>query len=216
MDFLKEILGDELFKQVVEKLGDKKLILDDGKMIAKANFDVISEKYKQAKQQLEEQKTEYEKQLSDNNSKLSEFEKYSQLTASQKDEILKLKASNEAMKSEYDGKVKAYQKQSLIDLELIKLGANDPKEIKVHLDLDKIAVDGDKLIGFNDQVEGIKKERSYLFGSVKKVGTPPESGGSPQPLSALEQQLNESIKNTGEGSIQSIMLRRTLEREQKK
>ena len=44
MEEIKQLLGDELFNSVTEKLGDKKLLIDDGKMIPKSRFDEVNEK----------------------------------------------------------------------------------------------------------------------------------------------------------------------------
>lgn len=56
---LKEILGEELFKQVEEKLGDKKIaITNDGSWIPKSKFDEIIKEKNEYKKQLEKIDTE--------------------------------------------------------------------------------------------------------------------------------------------------------------
>ena len=39
---LNELLGDELFNQIQEKLGDKKLIINDGNVIPTTKFNEIN------------------------------------------------------------------------------------------------------------------------------------------------------------------------------
>ena len=50
MSTVKEILGAELYAQVTDKLGDKNLIIDDGKLIPKHRFDCINISLKEHKQ----------------------------------------------------------------------------------------------------------------------------------------------------------------------
>ncbi|RJP73207.1 MAG: hypothetical protein C4539_02195 [Ignavibacteriales bacterium] len=63
MEWLKLLLGDELFnllfpkdsdnlKKVTEKIGTKKFIEDDGKLIPKSRFDEVNAKKTEAENQL--------------------------------------------------------------------------------------------------------------------------------------------------------------------
>ena len=212
MEFLKDILEDDnLYTQVVEKLGDKKLVLDDGKLIPKSRFDEINTKYKQTNQQLETQKTDYETQLSEVNNKLTEFEGFSKLTTEQKQQILDLKTKNEKMTQDYNSKLQSMKKDNLIDLALIKDGAIETKEVRVHLDLDKISVDdNDNLIGYEDQVKTVKEKHTRLFGEVKKIGEEPPGGGSPVPAAQKQKEYNDAIKKFGLSSPQAIAAKRRM------
>ena len=58
---LKELLGEELYSQVTEKLGDKKIMVDDGNFIPKSRFDQVN----QAKKELEVQLKDRDTQLAD-------------------------------------------------------------------------------------------------------------------------------------------------------
>lgn len=59
MDKLKEILGEELYSKVSEKLGDKKVdIVNNGNWIPKSKFDDVIEQKNNYKKQLEEIDTE--------------------------------------------------------------------------------------------------------------------------------------------------------------
>ena len=51
---MKELLGEELYNQVKEKLGDKELIINDGNYIPKHKFDDLNNDKKELKRQLEE------------------------------------------------------------------------------------------------------------------------------------------------------------------
>lgn len=52
---LKELLGEELYKQVIEKTGDKKIALvSDGNWIPKEKFNELNENTKDLKKQLKD------------------------------------------------------------------------------------------------------------------------------------------------------------------
>ena len=48
---MKELLGEELYNQVKEKIGDKELIINDGKYIPKSKFDDLNEDKKKIQSQ---------------------------------------------------------------------------------------------------------------------------------------------------------------------
>lgn len=51
---MKELLGEELYTQVKEKIGDKEIILNDGSYIPKSKFDTLNETKKGLETQLKE------------------------------------------------------------------------------------------------------------------------------------------------------------------
>lgn len=54
---LKELLGEELYNQVKEKIGDKELFINDGTYIPKKKFDDLNNDKKDLQKQLEEVNT---------------------------------------------------------------------------------------------------------------------------------------------------------------
>ena len=54
MDELEKLLGPELFTRLKQKLGDVKLVIDDGKLIPKHRFDCINLSLKDHKEQVKE------------------------------------------------------------------------------------------------------------------------------------------------------------------
>lgn len=54
MDELEKLLGPELFARLKQKLGDVKLLIDDGKLIPKHRFDCINLSLKDHKEQVKE------------------------------------------------------------------------------------------------------------------------------------------------------------------
>lgn len=57
MDELEKLLGQELFLRLKQKLGDVKLLIDDGKLIPKHRFDCINLSLKDHKEQVKELRT---------------------------------------------------------------------------------------------------------------------------------------------------------------
>jgi hypothetical protein len=222
MDELKKLLGDELFKQVETKLGDKKLLIDDGKLIPKTRFDEVNEKMKSYVNQLDIQKSEFEKQLKSVNDQLKNLDDTTKLTAEQKESIKKLTESNTAMQKDYSDKLKEQQKQHLIDLTLIKAEAKNVKSVKALLDVSKISLDGENIIGIDDQLKSLKEKEAYLFGETKREGgTPGAHDQNPGALlddvklfKSLQEQYSKNP--TPALGAQMIALQRKLRNEQSK
>ncbi len=88
MDKLKEVLGEDLFNQVSQKLGDKKIdIVNSGQWIPKSKFDEVIKEKNNYKKQLEEIDTEsiskkkqelweLEKELTLDKHNLSDFKQF--------------------------------------------------------------------------------------------------------------------------------------------
>lgn len=58
---LKELLGEDLYLQVTEKLGDKKIIIDDGSFIPKSKFDQVNTDKKKAERERDTYRTQAER-----------------------------------------------------------------------------------------------------------------------------------------------------------
>lgn len=65
------------------------------------------------------------------------------------------------------------QKQSAIDLSLIKHGARNPKAVAALLDAKKIELSEDGIKGIDEQLEALKTSDAYLFQSEEKPDTKP-------------------------------------------
>ena len=72
-----------------------------------------------------------------------------------------------------------YKKNNALDLAIIKAGAKNPKAVKALLNTDRISVDGENLIGLNEQLEALKTSDAYLFGEGSGLsGRSPSAGSS--------------------------------------
>lgn len=129
-------------------------------------------------------KTTAEKELADTKILLENANK--QIDSFKGMDIEAIKKSADEYKNKYeeaDKKSKEdiaeLKKSHAIDLALLNTHhAKNVKSVRANLNLENIKLDGDKLIGFDDQVESLKKSDSYLFDIEEKfdVGNDGDDG----------------------------------------
>ncbi len=148
MEFLKEILGEDLYNQVAEKLkgNDKvKLVnIADGSYVEKATHEAEIKKAKEA---------------------VAVPEGKSLVDTSEYDT---LKADKEKLEKDFA----KHKFESALDLKLASSGARNTKALRGLLDMDKIELGEDGLTGFDEQLETIKAENDYLFAVPGASGMP--------------------------------------------
>lgn len=182
MEWLKKLLGDDLYNQVVSKLGDKKIIEDDGKMIPKHRFDEISTKnenlekeLKTVKESLSTTQTELEGiKTKSGKEKTTVEEQITNLTQ----QIADLKTQNE----QKDKAIVNERKNTALDIALTEAKANPKYKalLKKEFDIEKLELDETgKIKGFADLVKPIQENLKDLFGETKFVGGDPQPGGNP-------------------------------------
>ena len=145
MEWLKELLKNAGVENVDDL--ESKIAKELPKHFKPAKeFNDINEKLKLA---------EGEKKTLENDKKKieDEYENFKKGSISQTDYETKKKEIEANSKAEIE-KVKL---ESKIDLAINNAKAKNVKSVKANLDLDKIKLDGDKLLGFDDQIEALKK-----------------------------------------------------------
>ncbi len=83
------------------------------------------------------------------------------------------------LQTKYDADTAALRLGNAIDAALRDGKARNPKLVKAALDMEKIKLDGDKLLGMDDQLTALKKSDAYLFNeetSPAKSGVQVDSG----------------------------------------
>jgi hypothetical protein len=168
MTDVKTKLGEELYNQVTEKLGDdaEKLIFnDDGKWIPKDRFDKING-----------QRAELEKQVADVTAKIKDFEPLASSNEELKKSVGQLQKQMEESKSEYENRIQQQVFDFSLETAMIDAKAKNTKAVRALLDTSTIKLDGDKLLGFDDQIEALQENESYLFWETVKRGKHPASG----------------------------------------
>lgn len=165
LEQLKELgLDEEVANKVIEAY--KQSIKDE--YIPITRFNEVNEEKKELKGQIAERDT----QLSELKTKASGNE---ELT----NKIAELEGLNNQTKEEYETKIAKLRKETSIELVLKDNQAKSIKAVKALLDLDKVSLDGDNLIGLDEQLEGLKESESYLFGTDTLSGRNPNPPGEP-------------------------------------
>lgn len=165
MDFLKDILGDELFSSVSGKIDafnkanpDKPVKLADlssGGYVDKnkyADMETLANGYKSQIAQRDKDIAELKKQTSNG----------------------ELQGQLDALQKKYDDDTASLTEQlkqtkfnSALDLALAGSGARNTKALRGLLDMDKIKLENDELTGFSEQLEQIRADNDYLFETPK-------------------------------------------------
>lgn len=165
---LRELLGEELYKQVTEKLGDKHkvAIVSDGNWIPKQKFDDLNEEKKQYKAQVDD----LNKQLGALQKELKDNEEASKSIEALKEQI-KVK----------EDELAATRKQNAIKLEVLKAGPNDVADILPHIKADVVSVAEDGTItGLAEQIKALQEGKPYLFKTDAPAGTGGSMGAGPK------------------------------------
>lgn len=169
MDFLKSIFGDQAltYDQLAEKLKDNKDIklanLATGQYVDKGKLDAKIIELDTANQTI--------KNLQDTVKKFDGVD------------VEKLKSDLTAAQQKYDADISALKLEHALSMALSTAKAKNPKAVQALLDASKIKLDGDKLLGLDDQLEALKTSDPYLFEieTKKQEGNPFNPGDPPKP-----------------------------------
>lgn len=163
---LKEVLGEELYNQVIEKAGDNKIaIVSDGNWFPKEKFDAKNQEVKDLNEQIQAR-----------DQQLAELEKVDADALEQR--IKELQKENENTANEYQTKLEEQAFNYTLDGALTSAKVKNPKAVKALLDIESIKLDGEKLLGLDDQLETLKETESYLFADESEEEKPSFSTGS--------------------------------------
>lgn len=169
MDWLKKILQDAGVENVDDL--ESKISKELPKYFKPAKeFNEINDELKLIKGE--------KKTLEDDKKKIEdEYNNFKKGSISQADYEAKKKEIEDSSKAE----IEKVRLESKIDLAINNAKAKNVKSVKANLDLDKIKLDGDKLLGFDDQIEALKKSDAYLFDIDNTVDNGVENnGGNPR------------------------------------
>jgi Phage minor structural protein GP20 len=190
---LKELLGEDLFNQVQEKAGENKIaIVSDGSYIPKEKFDAVNK-----------EKNDYKKQVGERDTQLEDLKTKATGNEDLQQQIQKLQDDNKQMKEDYETQIKQQSFDFALKDALTAAKVKNPKAVKALLDTETIKLDGDKLLGLDEQLKNIKESDSYLFDDDSQqqqqkpsftTGThTKQSGGEPSSLAdALAQRFGQN------------------------
>jgi len=172
MEWLKELLKKAGIEE--EKLDG--VIADVNKELPK-HF-IPKDKYNETT----EAKKTLEADIKTRDEQLDKLKKDAGTSEELKKQIETLQAENKTTAEEWQSKVEKMQRDFALERALTTAKAKNPKAVKALLDMEKVKLDGDKLLGLDDQLKAIKESDAYLFGEPGKVGggTNPPDGGNPE------------------------------------
>lgn len=148
-EFLKELgLEDE---------ATNKIMAEHGKSV-----NDIKEKAEKA-DELESQTKDYKQQLADRDKQLEDLSKKAKGNEELTKELDDLKKANQTATEEYENKLKKQSFEYSLKDALSANKVRNPKAVKALLDTETIKLDGDKLLGLDDQLKAIKESDPYLF-----------------------------------------------------
>lgn len=108
------------------------------------------------------------------------------------------KVKAETAQTEAEKQISKIKLENALEIALVSSKAKSTKAVKALLDVEKIKLDGDKLLGFDDQLTTLKKDSAYLFDEVTDPSTvivnsgkqhqdPPGATGPTSLLGALQE-----------------------------
>jgi hypothetical protein len=155
---LKEMLGEDLYNQVIAKAGSNKIaVVSDGNWFPKEKFDQVNSDNKDLKKQLKDR----DDQLADLKTKAAGNEDLTK-------QINDLTEMNKKTAADYQAKLDQQAFDFALKDALTGAKAKNPKAVEALLKKDAIKLDGDKLLGLDEQLKAIKESDSYLFESEQQ------------------------------------------------
>lgn len=192
---LKEILGEELFKQLSEdkqkEYKDKDLEdISGGTYIPKQRFDQVNEQAK-----------EYKKQVTERDTQIANLKEEYKDVDGLKEKVGQLEKDNKAQKDTYEKQLNDIAFSNALEKGLGAFNVRDKKLIMALIDKEKLKVDGDSVIGLKEQIEPLQKSHEYLFekeikgtGSFVTGGEGGEEPTKPNFATELGKQRAENMK----------------------
>ena len=162
IEVLKDHLSEETYSAIAEELKDKDIKLADlstGEYVSKGKYEA-----------LETQLNNTQTLLTDTTAKLETAIQSAGDNAALKQELENLRNTNQTEVANLTAQYEAKLKNAAVMAELTKAGANDPKDIMPHLNMDAITVNDKGIVGLSDQLEPIKTAKPYLFKGDTKPG----------------------------------------------
>ncbi len=165
---LKEILG-ESFSQIPEDLQSKyeKIdLVDSGEYVKKSDYDELEKTTKQYRKDIKKRDDD----LKDLGEKAKDSEELNK-------EILRLQSENQKATELHEAELKQIRFDAALEK---KLGDFKPKNLEIlkkALEMEKISLDGENLLGLDEQITKLKESDSYLFGDEPPQGGTGSLGG---------------------------------------
>lgn len=182
-DWLKEIIGEgyteEIDGKVSKQIGDR--------FVAKADFDATNTAYKTL-----------ETQLAERDKQLEELKKID--ADGLQAQIDTLQKENKAAKDEHEKQINSIKLDNALELALVNGKAKSTKAVRAMLDMEKIKLDGDNLLGIEDQLKALRESDGYLFDDADPDQTKSKVKSGNQHGDPLDPKIDEITAAAREGA----------------
>lgn len=165
--------------------------------IPKSRFDEVNNTKKQL-----------EKDLKDRDVQLENLKNSSGDLETMKQTIENLQRDNKAAKDNFEAELAKFKLESAIDTTLLGSNAINTRAVKALLDMDKIKLDGDVLIGISEQIEALKnaEDSKMLFKVTETKQKEPNFSG----VKPGEGNMGTEDRNQSKSLADAIMARLTI------
>lgn len=150
-DFLEE-LGLE--KEVIDKIMD-----ENGKDINEAKGKNNDEKVKE----LEAERDKLNQALSERDDQLAELKKSAEGNEELKSKIDELTSQNKEQLEQHQNEIKAIRKANAIESALKDANVHDVRAAMPYIDVDKVSLDDNGIIGLSEQIETLQNDENKKF-----------------------------------------------------
>jgi TolA-binding protein len=169
-EFLKELgLEDEAIEKIMKEHGKSTNAIKD-------KADKVDG--------LESQITDLQGQIQERDTQLDTLSKQVKDNDELTNTIHQLKDDNKTATEELQQKLEKQALEFTLEKALGKAGAKNPKAVKALLNTESIKLDGETLLGLDDQLKALQESDAYLFGEDEPgglKGRKPHEGGNPAP-----------------------------------
>lgn len=187
LEWLKTILGDTYTDDIDKKVSDQV-----GKdFVARTDFNGVNE----TKKTLEATVKDREKQI-------EELKKVDPKDLQAK--ITELQTANTAATTKYEAELKQIKIDNALEARLHAEGAVNTKAVRALLDATKLGLDGENLIGVDDQLKALKETEKWAFTAAPGKTAGAKSGthqGNPPPADT-EATVGDEIMSTMYGKAE--------------
>lgn len=153
-------------------------------------------------------KKQLEKDLKDRDVQLENLKNSSGDVETMKQTIENLQRDNKVAKDNFEAELAKFKLESAIDTTLLGSNAINTRAVKALLDMDKIKLDGDVLIGISEQIEALKnaEDSKMLFKVTETKQKEPNFSG----VKPGEGNTGTEDRNQSKSLADAIMARLTI------
>lgn len=168
-------LTDEQIAKVIASMKENKLFI--------TTEENIEERYGK----LKEQKTDLETQIADRDKQLEDLSKKVEGNEELETQIQELQELNKATTEDYENKLKEQSFNYALEVALRDNRVKNTKAVQALIDKDLIKLDGDKLLGLEEQITKLKETDDYLF-ELSVSGDSPDNTGTSSNNNAINKE----------------------------